>query len=35
MQTVYPRNIVRAFQELWQKLVSDKESLIIKLPEGK
>jgi hypothetical protein len=35
MQTVYPRNIVMAFQELWQKLVSDKESLIIKLPEGK
>jgi hypothetical protein len=35
MQTVYPRNIVNAFQELWQKLTSDKESLIIKLPEGK
>ena len=35
IQTVYPRNIVIAFQELWQILENDKESLIIKLPEGK
>jgi len=35
MQTVYPRNIVKAFHELWQELISDNESLIIKLPEGK
>jgi hypothetical protein len=35
MQTVYPRNIVKAFKELWQELASDKESLIIKLPEGR
>ena len=35
MQTVYPRNIVNAFQELWQILENDEESLIIKLPEGK
>jgi len=35
MQTVYPRNIVSAFQDLWQILESDKESLIIKLPERK
>ena len=35
MQTVYPRNIVMAFQELWKVLASDKVSLIIKLPEGK
>ena len=35
MQTVYPRNIVTAFQELWQQLENDEESLVIKLPEGK
>ena len=35
MQTVYPRNIIKDFQDLWQKLVSDNESLIIKLLEGK
>jgi len=35
MQTVYPRNIVKAFQGLWKELVGDNESLIIKLPVGK
>jgi hypothetical protein len=35
MQTVYPRNIVIAFQELWQKLLNDEGTLIIKLPEEK
>lgn len=35
MQTVYPRNIVKAFHELWQILINDDESLIIKLPEDK
>lgn len=34
MQTVYPRNIVKAFDELWKILENDEESLIIKLPVG-
>jgi hypothetical protein len=35
MQTVYPKNIVNAFHELWQNLNDNEESLVIKLPEGK
>ena len=35
MQAVYPRFIVNAFQELWQILKQDEDSLIIKLPKEK